>query len=178
MQFSAQPWWFNFGFSGTVFIWSDVFDKLVKWLKEVQKGCSNKYLFLFYCVASGATGFPVEPTWLYIFSLGFKLVHVGVPTFVCNREVLNREFGADSSIQGRFVSECLPRASFNSVGQGRSCFFFKTVNKYLQVKRVGSFWSVRTFKDFKSLFIIGVLFGSIINPLTFKLIARELSAAT
>ena len=115
--------------SCTAFIWSDVFDKLVKWLKEVQKDCSDKYLFLFYCVASRATGFPVEPTWLYIFSFGFKLVHVGVPTFVCNREVLNRDFSADPGIQGRFVSKCLPRASFNTVGQGRSCFFFKTVNK-------------------------------------------------
>ena len=41
----------------------------------------------------------MEPTWLYIFSFGLKLVHVGVPTFVCNREVLNRDFSADSGIQ-------------------------------------------------------------------------------
>ena len=34
-QFSAQPWWFNFVL------------KLVKWLKEVQKGCRVKYLFYF-----------------------------------------------------------------------------------------------------------------------------------
>ena len=33
--------------SCTAFIWSDVFDKLVKWLEEVQKGCSDKYLFYF-----------------------------------------------------------------------------------------------------------------------------------
>ena len=115
------------------------FDKLVKWLREVQKGCSDKYLFLFYCVASRATGFPVEPTWLHIFSFGNKLVHVSVPTFVCNREVLNWDYSADSGIQDWFESECLPRASFNTVGQGRSCFFFKTVNKYLQVKRVWQF---------------------------------------
>ena len=41
----------------------------------------------------------MEPTWLYIFSFGLKLVHVGVPTFVCNREVLNWDFSADSGIQ-------------------------------------------------------------------------------
>ena len=33
-------------------------------------------------------------------------------------------------------------------------------------------------KDVKSLFIIGELFGNIISPLTFKLIAGEVSAAT
>ena len=71
--------------SCTEFIRSDVFHKLVKWLKEVQKGCSDKYLFLFYCVASRATRFPVEPTWLYIFSFGLKPVHVSVSTFVRNR---------------------------------------------------------------------------------------------
>ena len=41
----------------------------------------------------------MEPTWLYIFSFGLKLVHVGVPTFVCNCEVLNRDFSVDSGIQ-------------------------------------------------------------------------------
>ena len=34
-------------FSCSAFIWSDVFDKLVKWLEEVQKGCSIKSLFYF-----------------------------------------------------------------------------------------------------------------------------------
>ena len=38
----------------------------------------------------------MEPAWLYIFSLGLKLVHVSVPTFICNREVLNRDFCSDS----------------------------------------------------------------------------------
>ena len=133
--------------SCTAFIWSDVFDKLVKWLKKVQKGCSDKYLFLFYCVASRATGFQVEPTWLYIFSFGFKLAHVSVPTFVCNREVLNRDFSADSGIQGQFVSEGLPRASFNAVGQGRSCFFsLKLLTNNYKLNVFGSFWPVRTFK--------------------------------
>ena len=64
-----------------------------------------------------ATGFPVEPTFLYIFSFGLKLVHVGVPTFVCNREVLNQDFFADSGIQ--CLSVYLVRV-FNTVGQGRS----------------------------------------------------------
>ena len=64
-----------------------------------------------------ATGFPVEPTWLYIFSFGLKLVHVGVPTFVCNREVLNQDFGADSGIQ--CLSVYLVQV-FNMVGQGQS----------------------------------------------------------
>ena len=76
------------------------------------------------------------------------------------------------------MSECLPRASFNTVGQGRSFFSLKLLTNIYKLKVFGSFWSVRTFKDFKSLFIIGELFGSIINPLTFKLIAREVSAAT
>ena len=79
--------------------------------------------------------------------------------------VLNRDFGADSGTQGRLVSECLPRASFSTVG--------------LQVKRVWQFLlSVRTFKVFKSLFIIGELLVALFNSLTFKLIAREVSAAT
>ena len=47
--------------------------------------------FIFW-VASRATGLPVEPTWLFISSFGLKLVHVGVSTFVCNREVLNPDF--------------------------------------------------------------------------------------
>ena len=42
----------------------------------------------------------------------------------------------------------------------------------------GSFLVHPDLKDFKSLFIIGELFGSIISSLTFKLIAREVSAAT
>ena len=33
--------------SCSAFIWSDVFDKFVKWPKEAQKGCSGKYLFYF-----------------------------------------------------------------------------------------------------------------------------------
>ena len=57
-------------------------------------------------------------------------------------------------------------------------FSSKLLTNIYKLKVFGSFWSVRTFKDFKSLFIIGELFGSIINPLTFKLIAREVSAAT
>ena len=91
----------------------------------------------------------METTWLYIFSFGLKLVHVGVPTYACNREALNRDFSADSGIQGRFVSECLARASFNTVGQGRSCFFFKLLTNNYKLNVFGCCWSVRTFKDVK-----------------------------
>ena len=75
------------------------------------------------------------------------------------------------------MSECLPCASFTTVGQGRSCLFSLKLltNNY---KLNGSFLVHPDLKDFKSLFIIGELFGSFINPLTFKLIAREVSAAT
>ena len=68
----------------------------------------------------------MEPTWLYIFSFGLKLVHVGVPTFVCNREVLNRVFSADSGIQ--CLSVYLVRVLIRLVRAGY-VFFFKTVNK-------------------------------------------------
>ena len=57
-------------------------------------------------------------------------------------------------------------------------FSLKLLSNNYKLNVFGSFWSIRTFKDFKSLFIIGELFGSIINPLTFELIAREVSAAT
>ena len=118
----------------------------------------------------------MEQTWLYIFAFGLKLVHVGVPTFVCNREVLNRDFSADSGIQ---VSECLRCASFNTVDQGRSCFFsLKLLISNYKLNVFGSFLVHPDLKDFKSLFIIGELFGSIINLLKFKLTAREVSAAT
>ena len=51
-----------------------------------------------------------------------------------------------------------------------------TINYKLNV--FGGFLVHPDLKDFKSLFIIGELFGSIISPLTFKLIAGEVSAAT
>ena len=76
------------------------------------------------------------------------------------------------------MSECLPCVSFNTVSQGRSCFSLKLLTNKYKLNVFGSFWSISTFKDFKSLFIIGELFGSIINPLMFKLIAGEVSAAT
>ena len=60
-------------------------------LKKYRKAAAISTSFTFW-VASRATVFPVEPTWLFIFSFGLKLVHVGVSTFVCNREVLNRDF--------------------------------------------------------------------------------------
>ena len=70
----------------------------MKWLKEVQKGYTDKFPFYFR-----ATGFPVEPTWLFIFSVGLRLVHVGVSTFVSNREVLDRDF----SVQILALSVCM-----------------------------------------------------------------------
>ena len=140
----------------------------MKWLEEVQKGCSDKYLF-YFLGRLRATGFPVEPTWLFIFSFGLKLVHVDVSTFVCNREVLNRDFLVQILAPSVYVSGgsrpghkvpgtrskfpnlnenapkshflrgfsdlepgqhfvkirhcmCLPCMSFNTLGQGRSCF--------------------------------------------------------
>ena len=76
--------------------------------------------FIFYA-AFRASGIPLKPTWLYIFSFGIKLVHVGVPTVFCNRGDLNWNFIADSGTQ------CLRvyLLSFNTVGQGRSCFSLK-----------------------------------------------------
>ena len=68
----------------------------------------------------------MKPTWLYIFSFGLKLVHVGVPTFVCNREVSNRDFSVDSGIQ--CLSVYLVRVLIRLVRAGH-VFFFQTVNK-------------------------------------------------
>ena len=116
----------------------------------------------------------MEPTWLYIFFLfGFKLVHAGIPTFVCSRD-----FSADSGIQGRLCpSVYLVQILIRLVRAGH-VFSLKLLTNNYKLNVFGSFWSVRTVKDFKNLFIIGKWFGSIINPLTFKLIAREVSAAT
>ena len=77
------------------------------------------------------------------------------------------------------MSACLPCVSFNTVGQGRSCFFKLLTNNY-ELNVFGSCYFLvhLDLKDFKSLLIIGELFGRIISPLTFKLIAREVSAAT
>ena len=69
----------------------------------------------------------MEPTWLYSFLFGLKLVHVGVLTFVCNREVLNQDFSADPGIQ--CLSVYLVRALIQLVRAGHDFFFFKTVNK-------------------------------------------------
>ena len=57
-------------------------------------------------------------------------------------------------------------------------FFFKLLTNNYKLNVLGSFLVHLDLKDFKSLLIIGELFGSIISPLTFKLIAREVSAAT
>ena len=57
-------------------------------------------------------------------------------------------------------------------------FFPKLLTNNYKLNVFGSFLVHLGLKDFKSLFIIGELFGSIICPLTVKLIAREVSAAT
>ena len=117
----------------------------------------------------------MEPTWLYIFRLASSWSTSVFLPFVCNRKVLNRDFSADSGIQ--CMSVYLVQVLIRLVRAGH-VFSLKLLTNNYKLNVFGSFWSFRTFKDFKSLFIIGELFGSIINPLTFKLIAREVSAAT
>ena len=51
---------------------------LVKWLKEVQIGCSVKYLFYFLYGLQYNWNFD-KANLVYIFSFDLKLVHVGVP---------------------------------------------------------------------------------------------------
>ena len=61
------------------------------------------------------------------------------------------------------MSACLPCVSFDTVGQGRSCFFsLKLLTNNYKLNVFGSFLVHPDLKDFKSLFIIGELFGSII----------------
>ena len=94
----------------------------------------------------------MEPTWLFIFSFGLKLVHVGASTFVCNREVLNRDF----LVQILAPSVCMfTLCEFNMVGQGRSCFSLKLLTNNYKLNVFGSFLVHPDLKDFKSLFIIG-----------------------
>ena len=78
---------------------------------------------------------------------------------------------------GLCLSVYLVRVLIRLVRAGH-VFSLKLLTNIYKLNIFGSFSSVRTFKDFKSLFIIGESFGSIINPLTFKLIAREVSAVT
>ena len=56
-------------------------------------------------------------------------------------------------------------------------FCLKLLTNNYKLNVFGSFLVHLDLKDFKSLFIIGELFSSINSPLTFKLIAREVSAA-
>ena len=95
----------------------------MKWLKEVQKGCSDKYLFYFTVWPLGQLDFQWSQPGCIFFSFGLMLVHVGVPTFVCNREVLNWDFSADSGIQ--CLSAYLMRILIRLVRAGH-VFFFKT----------------------------------------------------
>ena len=52
------------------------------------------------------------------------------------------------------MSACLPRVSFNTVGQGRSCFSLKLSTNNYKLNMFGSFLVHPDLKDFKSLFII------------------------
>ena len=79
----------------------------------------------------------MEPTCLFIFSFSLELVHVGVSTFVCNREVLNRDFLVQILVPSVPV---FTLCEFQYGWSGPVMFFFKTVNKYLQVKRVWQFF--------------------------------------
>ena len=53
------------------------------------------------------------------------------------------------------MSACLPCVSFNTVGQGRSCFSLKLFTNNYNLNVFGSFLVHPDLKDFKSLFIIG-----------------------
>ena len=81
----------------------------------------------------------MEPTWLKIFSFGLKLVHVGVPTFVCNREVLDRDFSADSGIQ--CLSVYLVRVLLRLVRAGH-VFSLKLLTNIYKLNVFGSFFLV------------------------------------
>ena len=75
------------------------------------------------------------------------------------------------------MSACLPCVSFNTVGQGRSCFSSKLLTNNHKLNVFGSFLVHLDLRDFESLFIIGEFLWHYC-PLTFKLIAGEVSAAT
>ena len=53
------------------------------------------------------------------------------------------------------MSASLPCVSFNTVGQGRSCFSLKLLTNNHKLNVFGSFFVHPDLKDFKSLFIIG-----------------------
>ena len=88
----------------------------MKWLKEVQKGCSVKYLFYFLCGLQG--NWNSSKANLAVYFLVWP--QAGPRRFsyhVCNRGVLNRDFSADSGTQS---AQCLRiyLLSFNTVRQG------------------------------------------------------------
>ena len=105
---------------------------LISWrsgLKKYRKAAALRTSFIFY-VAFRATGVPVRPTWLYIAGPRWCSYRV------CNRGVLNRDFSADSGTQ------CLRvyLMSFNTVGQGRSCFSLKLLTNNYKLNVFGSFF--------------------------------------
>ena len=122
----------------------------MKWLKEVQKGCSVKYLFYFLCGLQGnwnSSGANLAIYFLVWPQAGPRRCSYRVR----NRGILNRDFSADSGTQ------CLRvyLVRFNTVGQGRSCFSLKPLTNNYKLNVFGSFLVHPDLKDFKSLFIIG-----------------------
>ena len=130
----------------------------MKWLKEVQKGCSVKYLFYFLCglqciwnssKANLAVYFLVWP------QAGPRRCSCRV----CNCRVLNRDFSADSGTQ------CLRiyLLSFDTVGQDRSCFSLKLLTNNYKFNVFGRFfWSIRTLKILR-VFIIGEFLTALLS---------------
>ena len=75
------------------------------------------------------------------------------------------------------MSACLACVNFNTVGQGRSCFSLKLLTNNHKLNVFGSFLVHPDLKDFKVCSLL-VSFWWHYCPLTFKLIAGEVSAAT
>ena len=75
------------------------------------------------------------------------------------------------------MSACLPCVSFNTVGQGRSCFSLKLLTNNYKLNVFGSFLAHPDLRDFKSLFIIGEFLVALLS-FNIKLIAGEVSAST
>ena len=122
----------------------------MKWLKEVQKGCSVRYLFYFLCGLQG--NWNSNKANLAVCFLVWPQAGPRRCSYcVCNRGVLNWDFSTDSSTQ----CLCVYLLSFNTVGQGRSRFSLKLLTNNYKLNVFGSFLVHPNLKDFKSLFIIG-----------------------
>ena len=102
-------------------------------------------------MAFNATGIPVKAN-LAVYSLVWPQAGSRRCSYrVCIREILNRDFSANSGIQ------CLRiyLLSFNTVDQDRSCFPLKLLTNNYKLNMFGSFlWSIQTLKIL-IVFIIG-----------------------